>query len=208
MIIKTIEAESPQKIVPRKPSEQVLEFEEKLETADKLVYTNDAGFLSFEHEAGSIASSGFSNGVGVVIATAKGALIGNFNQTDEGFKAADTFFRELYTIYDESLSNGQLIIYGQVKIDETTWKAPKEVQRFINLMEDMTGQTAETTSYLNPPDNWVDHEGTPLDDEAYSALKSGGFLVENDGGNGATVAIFVTAHMQKEGTDDGEQIDE
>ena len=187
------------------PSPQLLDFEHKLKNATRLVYTDDAGYLSFKHDAGCIASSGFSNGIGAVIATRAGALIGNFNQTDNGYAAADTYFRDLYDIYKGSLGSGKLIIYGEVEVDDqTTWKFPGEMERFIDLLEKMTSQSADLAFYLSPPKDWVDHEGTPLSDDAYGTLRSGGFLVNSSGGDQATTfATFVTTHMQKDGAKEG-----
>ena len=166
-----------------------------------MAFTNDAKYQSFSGSSPkSIASSGFEGCVGLLIATTKGALLGHFVPTNDGLRIAQDKFSTKYEDHKRSLRGGTVILYGQVEVDQRTWKFPDVIQMFTNYVEDLTGQSPQYQTYLEPLETWVDDEGMPLDDADYDNFQSGGMIAINPGGgNQRTSLVFMSCTLQKHG---------
>lgn len=163
-------------------------------------------FESFENDDMSVATAGFDSGVGVVIGTKAGAIVGHFKASASGLDVAKSKLPELFRENSDALNGGKGIVYGQTVAGKSGWKSPDLIADFSAVIEDLTGEAPEEQEYLEPEDDWVDQDGVPLDGVDYHNFQSGGFVLENAGGGDKnTLVTFITASIQG---GDGEEEEE
>ncbi|KAI0152068.1 hypothetical protein F4776DRAFT_659000 [Hypoxylon sp. NC0597] len=185
----------------RKLTPELKAFKEKLDRADKNIFTGDQSYMDFTGQGNKIfGSNGYAGCTGVVMVSSKGAMIGHYNTDENSFQRAKSKLKDLYEAHKGDLSGGQLWIYAHVQYKKGfPYANPELVNKFINSVKEITGKDPQIQKYIEAVDAWFDQNGEPLvNDPDMNNMIGGGFFVENSGGGHAnSVLQFLDIEMIK-----------
>lgn len=192
-------------ISARKPTPAIENFKTKINQVEKSISPPDpAQFVDFTGDGPFLyGSHGFEGCTGVVIASAKGAILGHWTSTPNDLERATGELQKLWDDNKDALNGATAVVYAQVEThNNENYVEPDMVEKYTDLVKTTTGLDPQMQSYVEPMETWVDEDGMPLDDIDYDNLEYGGYLVENEGGGSAnTVLTFIDVESQFSGVE-------
>lgn len=174
---------------------------------DQTILTDECEYFDFTKKGPhTIGSDGFAGCAGLVVASAKGAIVGHWTVTDASLSGAEATIKTYWDKNKDALRGATAVVYAEVKVkNQDEYVQEKEVNRVADMARSITGISPDMRHYVQPEEFWFDDDEEFLSDADMEHVLHGGLLVENEGGGAAnTVISFIDIELQHESATGGE----
>ncbi|KAJ5083951.1 hypothetical protein NUU61_008530 [Penicillium alfredii] len=157
-------------------------------------------FMAFGDKPAILASKGFAECIGAVIAKGNSAIVAHYTDSDTGLSQAEDKLASLINEHKQSLEGGQAWLYAHVRpYKPDVYISEDNNKRLEKVIKDNTGITPVRVKYIEPEDLMADEQGEfKKDEDMPKELLHGAMMVKHSGQPNETPrVIFVNLDWQR-----------